>query len=70
MTSINIFSDILKVLLAGKLKSKLTFYNLNILNRITGVVLIICGCFILYQTYYHADKWKKKEEAISVYYPI
>ncbi len=67
---INIFSDILKVLLAGKLKSKLTFHNLNILNRITGVVLIICGCFILYQTYYHADKWKKKEEAIIVYNPM
>ena len=67
---VNIFSDILKVLLAGKFKSKLTFHNLNIINRITGVVLIICGCFILYQTYYHADKWKKKEEAVTVYYPI
>lgn len=68
--TVNILSDILKVLLAGKLKSKLTFHNLNIINRITGVVLIISGCFILYQTFYHADKWKKTEEAVAIHYPI
>ena len=66
---VNILSDILKVLLAGKLKSKLTFHNLNIINRITGAVLIVCGCFILYQTYYHADKWKKREEAVANHIP-
>jgi hypothetical protein len=26
-------------------------YNLNIINRITGGVLIICGDFIMYQTF-------------------
>ena len=67
---VNILSDILKVLLAGKLKSKLTFHNLNIINRITGAVLIVCGCFILYQTYYHADKWKRREEAVANHYPM
>jgi threonine/homoserine/homoserine lactone efflux protein len=68
--AVNIFSDVLKVLLAGKLKPKLTFHNLNIINRITGGVLIICGGFILYQTIYLADKWKKKEEAVAMHYPI
>ncbi len=68
--SVNILSDILKVLLAGKLQTKLTFHNLNIINRITGAVLIICGGFILYQTFYHADKWKKKEEAVAIHYPM
>lgn len=69
--SVNILSDILKVLLAGKLKTKLTFHNLNIINRITGAVLIVCGCFILYQTFYHADAWKKKEEeAVANHYPM
>lgn len=67
---VNIFSDVFKVLLAGKLKSSLTFHNLNIINRITGAVLIICGGFILYQTFYHADKWKKKEEAVAIHYPM
>lgn len=66
--AVNIFSDVLKVLLAGKLKPKLTFYNLNIINRITGGVLIICGGFILYQTLYHSDKWQKKEEAVAIHY--
>ena len=68
--AVNIFSDVLKVLLAGKLKPKLTFRNLNIINRITGGVLIICGGFILYQSFFHADKWKKKEEAVVIRYLI
>ncbi len=54
---INILSDVLKVTLAGKIKPKLTERNLNRINRATGVVLILCGGFILYQTYFHADKW-------------
>lgn len=66
--AVNILSDILKVLLAGKLKNKLTFHNLNIINRITGAMLIIFGGFILYQTIYHADKWKKKEEAVAIHF--
>jgi len=68
--AVNIFSDVLKVLLAGKLKPKLTFHNLNSINRITGGVLIICGGFILYQTLYHADKWKKKEDAVAIQHPM
>ena len=59
---INIFSDVLKVMLAGKIKPRLTEHNLHIVNRITGGVLIFCGGFLLYQTFYNADKWKRKEE--------
>jgi threonine/homoserine/homoserine lactone efflux protein len=61
---INIFSDVLKVMLAGKIKPRLTEHNLHIVNRITGGVLIFCGGFLLYQTFYNADKWKRKEEVI------
>lgn len=63
--SVTILSDIMKVLLAGKLQPRLTLRNLNIINRITGAVLIICGGFILYQIFYHSDKWKKKNQSFS-----
>ncbi|MEO7767060.1 MAG: LysE family transporter [Ferruginibacter sp.] len=55
--AVNISSDVAKVLLAGKIKPRLTVHNLNIMNRITGVVLIIGGAFVFYQTFYHADRW-------------
>jgi len=60
--AVNIFSDVLKVLLATKIKPRLTVPNLHLINRITGSILIICGGFLLYQTFYNADKWKKKDE--------
>lgn len=61
---VNIGSDVLKVLLAGKIRPRLTVRNLQVLNRLTGAVLIVCGCFILYQTFYHASKWGKKVAAV------
>lgn len=57
---VNMGSDTLKVLLAGKIRPRLTMHNLGVINRLTGVVLIICGCFILYQTFYNASQWGKK----------
>lgn len=61
---VNIGSDVLKVLLAGKIRPRLTVRNLQVLNRLTGAVLIVCGCFILYQTFYHASKWGKQVAAV------
>jgi len=57
---INIFADTLKVLLAGKIKPRLTVSNLHIINRTTGLILIACGGFLIYQTFYHAAEWRKK----------
>lgn len=68
--AVNILSDVFKVLLAGKIKPKLTTDNLRIINKITGVILIVCGVFILYQTFYNADKWRKKEENNAIYQPV
>ena len=64
--AVNMLSDTLKVLLAGKIKPRLTMQNLKVINRITGAVLIICGGFILYQTFFHADKWRQKEAGVNV----
>jgi threonine/homoserine/homoserine lactone efflux protein len=57
---INILSDTLKVMLAGKIKPRLTLHNLHIINRSTGFILIACGGFLLYQTFYHAEEWRTK----------
>lgn len=61
---VNIGSDVLKVMLAGKIRPRLNIRNLQVINRVTGTVLIVCGCFILYQTFYHASKWGKKIAAV------
>jgi threonine/homoserine/homoserine lactone efflux protein len=55
---INIGSDILKVLLAEKLRTKLTIHNISVINKIAGTILIAFGGFLLYQTIYHLDKLK------------
>jgi threonine/homoserine/homoserine lactone efflux protein len=61
---VNMASDVLKVLLAGKIRPRLTFNNLQLINRLTGAVLIVCGSFILYQTFYNADQWGTKVVAV------
>lgn len=39
----NLFGDVLKVTLAGKLRERLTVKNIHLLNRINGVILIGFG---------------------------
>ena len=67
--AVNIFSDVCKVMLAGKIKPKLTAHNLGIVNKITGLILIVCAGFIFYETFYNADQWKKKEEKVVIHQP-
>jgi threonine/homoserine/homoserine lactone efflux protein len=55
---INIGADILKVLLAEKIRTKLTIHNISLINKIAGTILILFGSFLLYETIYHIDKLK------------
>ena len=41
-------TDILKVLLAGKIRNRLTPHNIHILNRINGVILIVFGIALIW----------------------
>jgi threonine/homoserine/homoserine lactone efflux protein len=41
-------TDILKVLLAGKIRNRLTPHNIHILNRINGIILIIFGIALIW----------------------
>ena len=41
-------ADTGKVMMAGKLKKKLTVHNLSIINKISGIILVGFGMFLLY----------------------
>lgn len=41
-------TDILKVLLAGKIRNRLTPHNIHILNRINGIILIVFGIALIW----------------------
>ncbi|HEX3767558.1 MAG TPA: LysE family transporter [Puia sp.] len=45
---INMSADVGKVMMAGKLRKKLTVHNLAIINKISGAILIAFGIFLLY----------------------
>jgi small neutral amino acid transporter SnatA (MarC family) len=41
-------TDILKVVLAGKIRNRLTPHNIHILNRINGIILIVFGIALIW----------------------
>jgi threonine/homoserine/homoserine lactone efflux protein len=49
---INILADILKVILAAQLRHKLTPHNINIINKISGSILVLFGLGIIYGILY------------------
>ena len=44
---INMTADVAKVTLAGKLRSKLTVHNIRLINKISGLILLIFGTVLL-----------------------
>lgn len=53
---VNMLADIAKVLLAGKLRNKLTLRNLSIINKVSGTILIGFALVILYGIMFFAEK--------------
>lgn len=45
---LNLFADILKVMLAGKIREKLNPHNIHIVNRIAGIIYIVFGIVLIY----------------------
>lgn len=41
-------TDVLKVLLAGKIRKRLTPHNIHILNRLNGIILIVFGIALIW----------------------
>ena len=54
--SVNIAADILKVMLAGKLRNKLTLHNISLINKISGIILVGFGIALFYGAWFLADK--------------
>jgi len=50
-----LIADIAKVLLAGKLRSKLTPHNIHIINKISGVILVGFGIALIIGTLFYGD---------------
>jgi hypothetical protein len=49
-------ADVLKVMLAGKIRNKLTIRNLSIINKISGTILIGFAFALLYGIIFLSDK--------------
>jgi threonine/homoserine/homoserine lactone efflux protein len=47
---VNIAADILKVLMAGKLRKRLTLHNISLINKVSGTILIGFGVALLIGT--------------------
>jgi len=45
--AIVLLADLMKVFLAGKIRNRLTPHNIHILNRISGIILIIFGLVLI-----------------------
>jgi len=45
---VNMFADVFKVLLAGRIRNKLTIHNLSIINKVSGTILIAFAFVLLY----------------------
>jgi len=43
-----LLSDLLKVTLAGKLRSKLTLHNMIIINRVSGIIILLFSAALFY----------------------
>ncbi|HMG66075.1 MAG TPA: LysE family translocator [Chitinophagaceae bacterium] len=56
--SIVFLSDIAKVMLAGKIRKKLTPHNIHIVNRINGLILIGFGVALIWGLLLYVDKLK------------
>jgi threonine/homoserine/homoserine lactone efflux protein len=45
---INMVADVFKVMMAGRIRDKLTVHNISVINKISGTILMIFGLVLLY----------------------
>jgi threonine/homoserine/homoserine lactone efflux protein len=53
---VNMLADVFKVLLAGRIRNKLTIHNLSIINKISGTILIGFAFVLLYGIIFLSNK--------------
>lgn len=49
-------TDILKVLLAGKIRNRLTPHNIHIINRVNGIILIVFGVALIWGLLFYGKR--------------
>jgi threonine/homoserine/homoserine lactone efflux protein len=55
---LNMVADVGKVMMAGKLRQRLTSHNISIINKISGSILVVFGMALLYGVIFLSDKVK------------
>jgi threonine/homoserine/homoserine lactone efflux protein len=50
-------ADVLKVLMAGRIRDKLTAGTIGIINKVSGTILIVFGISLLYAVIFRGDKF-------------
>lgn len=53
---LNMVADVLKVMMAGKIRDKLTARTIGIINKVSGSILVIFGLSLLYAVVFKSDK--------------
>ncbi len=53
---LNMTSDIIKVIMAGRLRERLTLRNMSLITRVSGTILIGFGCALFYGSLYLSRK--------------
>ena len=53
---INILADIFKVIMAGRLRKRLTLHTIGIINKVSGTILIAFGVALFYSAIFLANK--------------
>lgn len=53
---LNMLADVAKVLLAGKLRERLTLHNISIINKVSGTILVGFGIALLYGVIFLSNK--------------
>jgi len=53
---INILADVLKVVLAGRLRTRLTLHTISVINKVSGTILIAFGVALFYGAMFLSEK--------------
>lgn len=54
---LNMVADVLKVLMAGRIRDKLTAGTIGIINKVSGTILIVFGISLLYAVIFRGDRF-------------
>ena len=51
-------ADMVKIMMAGKIRNRLTPHNIHFISKVNGIILIGFGVVLLWGIIFYADKLK------------